>query len=43
MRRADPAIVVDMGIDPGDLQLESPLLLPVMDTAETGDPAEGLR
>ncbi len=38
--RADPAIMIDIGVYPGDLQLKSAFFLPVVDPVEAGDPPE---
>ena len=39
---ADPAVVIDMGVDAGYLQLEGAFFLAIMDAVEFGDAAEGL-
>lgn len=42
LRGADPSIVIDIGVDAGDLELVSPLFLAVMDAVEFGNAAERL-
>src|SRR5579863_8661470 len=42
MGRADPAVMVNIGVDPGDLELERPPLFPIMDTVKLRNSAERL-
>src|SRR5579863_7911323 len=42
MGRADPAVMVNIGVDPGDLELERPPLFPIMDTVQLRNSSERL-